>query len=199
MRDPENILEVASLSPDYMGFIFFPESPRYVGKDFAAPPSLPSNIIRTGVFVNAERAQIMTEVKRSELSAIQLHGHEPVELVKQLKAEGLTVIKVFHLNEAFDFSALSAFREFVDYFMFDTKGKLFGGNAFPFDWAKLKEYDQEVPFFLSGGLSPENVDGLSVIDGLNIYAIDLNSGVEIRPGIKNPDSIRRVKEKVLSY
>jgi phosphoribosylanthranilate isomerase len=73
----------------------------------------------------------------------------------------------------------------VDYFLFDTKGKFYGGNAEAFNWNKLQEYDQAVPFFLSGGINPSNVAAIRVLKGMNLYAIDVNSGVESSPGVKD--------------
>src|SRR5690606_12044148 len=79
----------------------------------------------------------------------------------------------------------SAYKGSVDYFLFDTKGPLHGGNAMRFDWSLLQQYDQSVPFFLSGGLSPDNVSGISKLEGMNIHALDVNSGVESAPGMKD--------------
>jgi phosphoribosylanthranilate isomerase len=84
------------------------------------------------------------------------------------------------------------YKDVSDYFLFDTKGKLYGGNARAFNWDKLQEYDQSIPFFLSGGLNPENVKQIHVLDNMNIHAIDLNSGVEDSPGIKNIEKIKSV-------
>ena len=84
------------------------------------------------------------------------------------------------------------YRDVVDYFLFDTKGKYYGGNAKAFNWEILRRYDQEVPFFLSGGLSPDNVNTLGNIQKMNLHALDLNSGVEVSPGIKDLEKIKTV-------
>ncbi len=192
MRDAGNILSVAKLMPDYMGFIFYPKSPRFVGEGFRLPEDFPNAIKRTGVFVNAVLDEIMKQVKTHSLDAVQLHGHETPFLCKALKEEGVSVIKAFSVDDAFDFETTKPYRDAVDFFLFDTKGKYFGGNAKVFDWRVLQRYDQQVPFFLSGGLSPENVTDVVSLRGMNLYALDVNSGVEDSPGVKNIDRVQEL-------
>lgn len=189
MRDADNIRMVATFKPDYMGFIFYPESPRFVGVDFKLPQGLPSSIQRVGVFVNEATEKISTTAKAIGLDAVQLHGNETVEQCEVLKESGLTLIKVFSVAYGFDFNVTKPYIPLVDYFLFDTKGKYYGGNATAFDWEILKRYDQEIPFFLSGGISPENLEGVSSIKGLNLHALDINSGVEEKPGIKSLEKL----------
>jgi phosphoribosylanthranilate isomerase len=181
MRDAANIKAVAELGPDYMGFIFYEKSPRYVGQDFRIPVA---NAV--GVFVNESTANILGKNVR----VVQLHGDETPSQVAELKGKGLTVIKVFSVDDQFDFAQTRDYK--ADYFMFDTKGKYYGGNAKTFDWKKLEEYDQSTPFFLSGGLNADNLKDLDILKGMNLHAVDVNSGVEDSPGIKNIDNIKRV-------
>ena len=192
MRDPENITAVASLRPQYLGFIFYPKSPRFVGESFDIPGNLPESIKRVGVFVNETNAVILAKRRSLKLDFAQLHGNESPAQCDELKATGLGVIKVFSLDDDFNFDVTKAYREVVDYFLFDTKGKYYGGNAKAFNWEILSKYDQEVPFFLSGGLSPDNVNTLGNIRKMNLHALDLNSGVEIKPGIKDLEKIKRI-------
>lgn len=192
MRDQQNIMQVASLGPQYMGFIFYPHTPRFVGWDFRIPADLPAFINRVGVFVNESNQVIISTAKAIGLNFVQLHGNETADQCRELKAAGLNVIKVFSIDDDFDFKASDAYREVVDYFLFDTKGKYYGGNAVTFNWNVLRKYDQEIPFFLSGGLSPENVNKLGDIQHMNIHALDLNSGVELSPGLKNVEKIKAV-------
>lgn len=192
MRDAENISDVGRLLPDYMGFIFHPVSPRYVGEQFSVPHNLPSAIIRVGVFVNENVEIILDRAKTFNLSAIQLHGNEPASICFELKSNGLKVIKAFSIGENFDFSLTRPYKAAADYFLFDTKGKYYGGNAVAFDWNILKHYDQEVPFFLSGGLSSENLGAVSSLVHMNLHAVDLNSGVESGAGMKDLIKIRSV-------
>jgi phosphoribosylanthranilate isomerase len=192
MRDADNILRVASLRPQYLGFIFYTKSPRFVGDNFKIPSGMHSSIQRVGVFVNDSNETILEKSKYLGLDLIQLHGSETPLECEELKATGLGVIKVFSIDDDFDFDKTKAYKEVVDYFLFDTKGKHYGGNAKTFDWSILNQYDQEVPFFLSGGLSPANTSSLGDILKMNIHALDLNSGVEISPGLKDPDKIKIV-------
>lgn len=190
MKYPENIQEVGDLHPDYMGFIFYKKSPRYVGDSFVLadnPVTAP-----VGVFVNENKAEILNRLKSINSTIAQLHGNERPAECDELKSRGVTVIKAFSVDDEFHFEKTQPYADVSDYFLFDTKGKLFGGNAKTFNWRKLEQYDQKIPFFLSGGLNSENIKGLHTLDGMNIHAVDLNSGVEDAPGIKNIDKIKQV-------
>jgi phosphoribosylanthranilate isomerase len=193
MRDQENILSVASLSPDYMGFIFYSKSPRYVGEEFATPVAFPHSIKRVGVFVDENIDRLQEIVLRHDLDYVQLHGQESVELCKEMKLSGIGVIKVFSIDRDFDFAETLPFKPYVDFFLFDTKGKYRGGNAVAFDWKVLENYDQDVPFFLSGGISIENVQGIKSLSQMNLHALDVNSGVEVSAGLKDINKIERIK------
>jgi len=181
----DNIVEVASLNPVYMGFIFYEPSPRYVGVGFKMPSDLPKSINKVGVFVNEEVEVIKKLVAKFKLDFVQLHGSESVEDCQTLKRFGVGVIKVFSIDTTFDFKTTIPYEHVVDYFLFDTKGKFYGGNAISFDWNLLVNYHQRVPFFLGGGLTPENIIGLKNISKMNLHAIDVNSGVEDSAGNKN--------------
>ena len=196
MRDAENIAAVASLGPQYLGFIFYPKSPRFVGENFDIPANLPASIASVGVFVNESSAVIMAKRKSSKLDFVQLHGNESPAQCDELKATGLGVIKVFSIDDKFNFDVTKPYRDVVDYFLFDTKGKYYGGNANTFNWKILSKYDQAVPFFLSGGLSPDNANTLGDIQKMNLHALDLNSGVEISPGLKD---LKKVETIISSY
>lgn len=196
MRDHDNIANVATFAPDYMGFIFYEKSPRFVGADFRIPASLPSTINRVGVFVDEDPDTVLAKASVIGFDHIQLHGNEPVDQCRKLRSAGLKVIKVFSVDDSFDFAETGRFRNHVDYFLFDTRGKYFGGNAKKFNWEILKLYNQEVPFFLSGGLSTENVGSISMLAEMNLYALDINSGVEEYPGMKSVKKIDQLLSKV---
>lgn len=193
MRDAENILQVAELHPDYMGFIFYPKSKRFVGNEFRLPVNFPKSIKRVGVFVNEATSTILDTAKEHSLNFVQLHGDEPVTQCAELKQRRLGVIKVFSIDEHFSFEAIKAYKPAVDYFLFDTKDVGFGGTGKTFDWNLLNQYDQEIPFFLSGGLSVENSQGIKILHGMNLHALDVNSGVEISPGQKDIEKIKCLK------
>ena len=198
MKYPENILEVGSLLPDYMGFIFWEKSARYFN---GIIPELPKSIKKVGVFVNASLDEILEKIEIHDLQAIQLHGTESVEFCENIKKNIpnlIDVIKVFSILDTFDFDLLKPYENVCDYFLFDTKGKLPGGNGTTFDWKVLGNYPSTKPFFLSGGIGMDNIEAINEIlkTNLPIYAIDVNSKFEIEPGLKNiqlcTDAINRV-------
>lgn len=197
MRDSANIAAVAALHPDYMGFIFYEKSPRFVGADFSIS-TIPAEIKKVGVFVNEKTEIILSKVKQHNLDFTQLHGNESPEQCQELKGKGVKIIKAFSVDGDFDFKSVNAYADAVSYFLFDTKGKYFGGNASAFDWTLLQQYDQQIPFFLSGGISAESVSELKAIKNLNIHALDVNSGVEISPGVKDVGKVKELKRVVSS-
>ncbi len=187
MKYPDNILEVGALLPDYMGFIFWEKSARYFD---GIIPELPKSIKKVGVFVNAPLDEILEKIKNHDLQAVQLHGDESVEFCESLKKNTpklIDVIKVFPILDTFDFGILNSYEKVCDFFLFDTKGKLPGGNGTTFDWKVLEQYPSTKPFFLSGGIGIEELDSINEIlkTNLPIYAIDVNSKFEIEPGLKN--------------
>ena len=187
MKYPENILEVGSLLPDYMGFIFWEKSARCFD---GIIPDLPKSIKKVGVFVNATQDEILEKIATYDLQAVQLHGQESIEFCLGLKNKidnSIEIIKVFSVDDAFNFEVLKPFEALCDYFLFDTKGKLPGGNGTTFDWKVLKKYPSTKPFFLSGGIGINEMGDVNEISKTNLplYAIDVNSKFEIEPGLKN--------------
>jgi phosphoribosylanthranilate isomerase len=191
MRELSNIEDVAKLRPDYMGFIFFPKSPRFVGHDFRLP-ALPG-IKKVGVFVNESPAAILETVEQFQLDYVQLHGNESVDECTILQKQNVRVIKAFAVDNTFDFKTTIAYEPCCEFFLFDTKGKYFGGNAVTFDWRVLKQYNQARPYFLSGGLNENNITNIEQLESTNLHALDLNSGVEAEPGVKDISIVERVK------
>lgn len=199
MRNPENIGHVAQLLPDYLGFIFFEKSPRFVGNDFTMPATVHQSIKKVGVFVNEHNDTMLAQVVRLKLDYLQLHGSESVQQCYQLKKSGVKIIKVFSVHDTFNFEITKPYKELADYFLFDTQGKYHGGNAQKFNWAILNRYDQDIPFFLSGGISPDNVQEVYPFHALNIHALDINSGVESAPGLKNVSKIELIKNSLHTF
>jgi phosphoribosylanthranilate isomerase len=192
MRDAANLAQLLELQPDYVGFIFYERSPRFVGEDFDPElvRQIPRPMKRVGVFVNASIDHVVRTVKKYNLDFAQLHGEELPDFCRNLKLKGVNVIKAFRLDETFSFSQLNNYKPHCDFFLFDTKGPSYGGNGTVFDWRLLKRYDNEKPFFLSGGISLENVDQLDELRSLKIHAIDVNSKFETAPGLKNLADLR---------
>ena len=199
MRESTNISELLKLSPDFMGFIFFAKSKRDVADSLDAEllASFPESIQKVGVFVNAELDFVKGKVEQFGLNLVQLHGDESPEYCFDLKSKGIKVMKVFSVGESFDFNQLEAYKPYVDFFLFDTKGIERGGNGVQFDWSILKGYDQEIPFFLSGGIDLENLEQLSELKGMNLHAIGVNSKFEIEPGLKDVGRLKELKERLL--
>lgn len=203
MRDPENIVELAKLNPDYLGLIFYSPSKRFVGNpDKELLNSLPKSIKLVGVFVDEVMEVVLNKIKEYDLSAIQLHGSESFIYCQQLKNElsiqmpskKIDLLKAFGLSNSFDFAVLKPFVDVVDYFLFDTKTTEHGGSGLTFDWQILREYLEEKPFFLSGGLAPENIQEIHNLGLDQLYGLDLNSKFESAPGLKNIESLQSTFE-----
>lgn len=192
MRDAANIQAISKLKPDYMGFIFYPKSPRYLGYDFALEDiyHLPQNIKRTGVFVNAGEQEVADAVKTYHLNAVQLHGKESPEFCLKAKQLGVEIIKAFQIDEDFDFDLLKRYTGSCDFYLFDTKTKAYGGSGHKFDWKILEKYDNHKPIFLSGGITVDDVEDILNLQQLNIYAVDINSKFEKLPALKDVELVR---------
>jgi phosphoribosylanthranilate isomerase len=198
MRETTNISELLKLSPDFVGFIFFAKSKRDVADSLDAEllASFPNSTQKVGVFVNAELDFVKGKVEQFGLELVQLHGDESPEYCFDLKSKGINVMKVFSVGESFDFNQLETYKPYVDFFLFDTKGKERGGNGVQFEWSILKGYDQEIPFFLSGGIDLENLEQLSELKGMNLHAIDVNSKFEIEPGLKDIEKLKELRNLI---
>ena len=199
MKYHENILEVSELLPDYMGFIFWEKSSRFFD---GSMPDLPKSIQKVGVFVDATLDEIILKIKKYNLNLIQLHGKESVSFcldlkteIKNLKQNQIEIIKVFSILDDFDFSILNDYETVCNYFLFDTKGKLPGGNGTVFDWNVLKKYPSKKPFFLSGGIGIEEIASVKQLLKTNLpsHSIDINSKFEIEPGLKNMQLLKDFK------
>lgn len=180
----DNIGEVAALGPNYAGFIFYKKSPRYVGDDFVML-ELNSEIKKVGVFVNESLEKIHELVLKHELDLVQLHGTESPKLCSELKDRGVGVVKAFPVSDDFDFEILEKYNAVVDFFLFDTKTKDFGGSGKTFNWELLKKYAMEKKYFLSGGIGLDNIKELDELDLNRVHALDVNSKFEIAPGLKD--------------
>jgi phosphoribosylanthranilate isomerase len=191
LKDRENILEVLAANPDYLGFIFYKKSPRYAGEleaDFVYSINVAKKV---GVFVNEKEMNILDLVARYGLDYVQLHGDESPEFCGSL-AKSVPVIKSFHVDDSFDMKTVEAYAGFCKYFLFDSKSEQYGGSGKTFDHGKLNEYKLGIPFFLSGGISLENIPTRIS----NAYALDVNSKFENSPGIKDIEKIKELAKKI---
>jgi phosphoribosylanthranilate isomerase len=201
MKLPDNIQAVAALKPDYLGFIFFRDSKRFVdGLTPSFVKDLPSEIRRTGVFVNEALNKVAELAILYGLNAVQLHGQEPAKYCIALKGlladAGIELIKAFGVNEHFDFNTLNAYSNVADYFLFDTQTPDHGGSGKTFNWALLGNYKLDKPYFLSGGIGPDSMAQLKQINDPRLYAIDVNSRFELAPGLKNTAILKDFKNKL---
>ena len=192
-----NTLEVATLQPDYLGFIFHEDSPRNFDNDI---PKLSENIKRVGVFVDKTVEFIAGQIEKHQLDVVQLHGHESPEVCKLIQSAKVEVIKVFSIKNEFDFSVLTPYEDVCDYFLFDTKGKLPGGNGYTFDWSVLNDYPSTKSFFLSGGIGLNQIEDIKKFKSNPVsaycYALDVNSKFEIEAGLKDLEELKKFKSQI---
>ena len=197
LKHPNNINAIQNLKVDFTGFIFYDKSSRNI--------ELTEDVVKTikklrtqkvGVFVNENLNEIKRLKKLLDLDYIQLHGNESVEFCKDLQVHA-KIIKVFKVDDAFDFSQCESF-EFSDYFLFETNGKLAGGNGVKFNWKILNRYDLDTPFFLSGGIGVNEIEDLKKIKHPQLAVVDVNSGFEIEAGLKNIELLKQFKDELQS-
>lgn len=193
MREPDNIRAAARLPLGWMGFVFYPPSPRYAG---ALPPVLlseswPETIRKTGVFVNETEERIHDIARRYGLDTLQLHGKESPDSCRRLRLSGREVIKAFSVAGAADLAACAAYEGCCDYYLFDTKTPHYGGSGCRFDWNLLAAYRGDTPFLLSGGIGEEQLGQLRRFSHPCWAGIDLNSRFETVPGKKDTGKIGR--------
>ena len=199
MKNAANIAAVSQLMPDYLGFIFYPGSKRFIGntgEEVRTEIDKLATVVRTGVFVNDSAGVVLDRVKEFGLDAVQLHGGESPETCLELKVAGCEVIKAFGLDESFDFSLLTKYEQVCDYFLFDTKTDSHGGSGTAFNWKLLEKYALDKPYFLSGGLGPENIEQIQSINDERLYAVDLNSKFETQPGIKDVQKLEQAFKRL---
>jgi len=198
MRNPSNIDDLVKLKPDYIGFIFYPKSKRFIGEQIPdeIQSLIPVYIQKVGVFVDEPFDNLLEKFKNNKLDMIQLHGRELPGYCERLKKLDIPVIKVFSVDASFDFETVKSYDPFCDYYLFDTASELRGGSGLKFDWKKLDQYKDDKPFFLSGGIKSTDVEEIKQITHNELYAIDVNSGFEIEPAIKDIPKLKSFIEEL---
>jgi phosphoribosylanthranilate isomerase len=193
MRHGDNIRAVEKLDIDWMGFIFYPGSTRYVSGEGEWLDAIKScTKVRVGVFVNENREKIRRKIAKYRLKYVQLHGDESPDFCRRLQDDGYAVIKAFSVSTETDFRQAAAYEDFVDFFLFDTKSSERGGTGKRFDWSVLEAYRGNVPFLLSGGIGSEHIQDLQQVCRHPLMAgVDLNSRFELSPGLKDSVIIER--------
>ncbi|MDP2088331.1 MAG: phosphoribosylanthranilate isomerase [Flavobacteriaceae bacterium] len=194
MKYPQNIEEIALLKPNYMGFIFYEKSARFIGNQLskATFQSIPTSTKKVAVFVNESAENIEEIYQMYHFDFIQLHGHETPEFCKKLNNKGINIIKAFAVNEDFDFTILDDFEAYCELFLFDAKGINFGGNGQSFDWNLLQKYHLNTPFFLSGGIGLENIQAALNFKHPLLFGLDLNSRLELNTAIKSVEITEQI-------
>lgn len=200
MRDPENIRSLISeVGPDWIGLIFYPKSPRYVSDEKAADlKEFP--VKKVGVFVNESEAEILRKVEQFGLTAIQLHGKESVEFVKDLSEKtNAELWKVISVGSEIEWKSLEGYLPFVSKFLFDTATAAHGGSGKRFDWKVLETYPFDKSFLLSGGLDEESVEEVLALREQipQLKGVDLNSKFEDAPGVKNIEKLKNFKSRLI--
>lgn len=196
IRDEAGLYAAVEARADLVGFVFYPPSPRYLTLEQAAPLAeyVRGMAASVALVVDADDALIDEIAAAVNPDMFQLHGSETPDRVREVRERtGKPVMKAIKIATAADAEAALAYRGVADLILFDTKpaasAVLPGGNGVPFDWHLLEAVKHQVPFALSGGLTPENVAEAIRLTGARI--VDVSSGVETRPGVKSPDLIRR--------
>lgn len=187
----EDLAQLEALGVQYGGMIFYEKSPRFAeGKLNAEKIKQLNKIKKVGVFVNADMEYILRQRERYGLDLVQLHGDETSEFCYLLKPY-LPVIKAFRIRNENDLENIESYKTCCDYFLFDTPGELYGGSGKLFNWNVLKNYKGEVPFFLSGGIGLSEAEPLKAFTHRNLFAVDVNSRFESRPGEKNINDLKK--------
>jgi phosphoribosylanthranilate isomerase len=194
MRESANIAAVAELRPDFLGFIFYPPSPRYAA-DRLQPEllrALPADVRKIGVFVDETTEQILNVLASYGLDGAQLHGQETPAQCAALRAAGVLVIKSFSVGRVLALDTLRPYEGTCDYYLFDTHGPARGGNGLTFDWELLRAYPLATPYLLAGGLGPEHAAALAALDLPGLAGVDLNSRFESVPGHKETGPLQAI-------
>ena len=198
------IQELISLNTDFLGFIFYEKSPRFVLNHLSLDEISEINHQgKVGVFVNERIEKIVEISEKSNLNFIQLHGDEDEEFIKRLRQmlnENTKIIKVIRIgddktNFENEIKKILNLKSQISNLLFDTDSKAFGGTGQTFDWQILNEIEIPIPYFLSGGISLENIHQLSTINHQPL-ALDINSKFETEPGIKNLEKIKNFTQIV---
>jgi phosphoribosylanthranilate isomerase len=196
MTQLDQVRKLDEMGLDFAGFIFYPKSPRYVGKHMSGGQlkKLKLRLGKVGVFVNASYDEVMKHVDEYGLDMVQLHGDETPRLCEQL-ANYISVIKVFRLgdNDPIDW-IMRPYQEVCDMFLFDTLGVGYGGTGKKFNWDVLKNAAIDKLFFLSGGIEPSDAEKLREFGDHEVanklFSIDINSRFEFSGGIKDLERIK---------
>ncbi len=202
MTDADQVKGLDEMGVEFCGFIFYPKSPRFVFKHMPAIniKKIKGKINKVGVFVNAPSEEILQTVDSCGLYLVQLHGDESPKACEKI-SDYISVIKAFRLAEDDNILwKIKDYKEVVDMFLFDTEGAGYGGTGKKFDWDALLGLNIDKPFFLSGGIQPEDIPALKEFSkapvARDLFSIDINSRFETMPGVKDMDKLKTFVSRV---
>ena len=195
MMQPEQVAELETIGATFAGFIFYPKSPRYIFKQMSLLQLKKiKNINKVGVFVNAPVEEVLHMVDECGLHMVQLHGDETPRYCERI-SDYISVVKAFRLSENDSIEwMIKPYMDVCDMFMFDTMGAGYGGTGKKFDWNQLKNITIGKPYFLSGGIQPDDVEKLKEFakepSSKALFAVDINSKFEVSPGVKDMQKVK---------
>lgn len=193
----EDLLKLVEYQVDYAGFIFYEKSPRFAGSKLD-PRTIreTKEIKKVGVFVDAPLEQVRRTITDYGLDMVQLHGDETPGYCASID---IPVVKAFRVRTNISWDSIQPYIAVTDYFLFDTDaGNAYGGTGIKFNWELLNNYPYEHPFFLSGGIGPEQLTELLAFKHPALFAVDVNSKFETHPGVKDMEKVKPFTEQIQS-
>lgn len=200
LNNPKNILEIALLKIDLIGFIFYKNTPRYFDQalSFDQVRQIPKTIMKVGVFVNQPEYEVLNNVAHYDLDYVQLHGTESTEYCQNILPY-VKIIKTISVKDKESILKSQAYTDFCDYLLFDTSNPHHGGSGLSFDWNLLQSTAIQKPFFISGGISLDNFNEVKKLQLNNFIGIDVNSKFETKPGLKDLNKLKQISEQKNEY
>lgn len=192
MADRQNLEDLINIKPDFIGFIFYQKSPRNINEPEIIL-SVPQTINRVAVVVDKSLQEIENIIKNYNVNVIQLHGNESPDFCNQVNNLGVKTIKAFAVDNNFNFDIIKNYN--TNYYLFDTKGEKVGGNGTKYNWEILKQNKIDKPYFISGGITLNDAQELKN-NFSDVFAVDINSKFEIKPGFKNIAAIEKFKNNI---
>jgi phosphoribosylanthranilate isomerase len=196
MTKLDQVRQMDAMGVEFAGFIFYPKSPRFVKKFNLSALDVKKeklNINRVGVFVNEKSEEVLKTVDQWRLHMVQLHGDESPKYCEHI-SNHVTTIKAFRIGPGENVEwKIYPYIDVVDMFLFDTVGVNFGGNGQQFDWNLIGNARINKPYFLSGGIGPEDTEAVKTFAAgqKNLFAVDVNSKFEVSPGVKDLASVEK--------
>jgi phosphoribosylanthranilate isomerase len=200
MREQENILQIASCDIDILGFILYEKSARFIGYDFDSQIIASCSKKTAGVFVNHPIEYVIQKQQTYLFDFLQIHGNESPEYCKKLQQQtNAYIIKAFLIDENFSDTLLQKYSPYCDYFLFDTKTEVYGGSGKKFNWNMLHSMNINKPFFLSGGITPNDIESIVDFKHSLLFGIDINSKFELQPALKNVNSVHTFAQQIKTH